>query len=60
MAVDLKKRKNLVDVLNRLAKYRRQQVLGFQMGLGASDDMDVHQWLNDCGVISCSLPGHLI
>ncbi|KAJ1415402.1 DNA-binding domain superfamily [Sesbania bispinosa] len=47
-----KKRKRLVDVLNRLAK-RRRQVQVFEMGMGAND-VDVDQWLNDCGVIWCS------
>lgn len=36
-----KKRKNLVDVLNRLAKNKRQLSQGFEMSLGAND-VDVH------------------
>lgn len=43
----IKKRKNLVDVLNRLANIKRQLSGGFEMGLGSVDDVHVHQCLND-------------
>ncbi|GAU20199.1 hypothetical protein TSUD_352630 [Trifolium subterraneum] len=42
----IKKRKNLVDVLNRLANSKRQLSEGFEMSLGV-DDVHVHQWLNN-------------
>ncbi|GAU20197.1 hypothetical protein TSUD_352610 [Trifolium subterraneum] len=42
----IKKRKNLVDVLNRLATNSKRQLSGgFEMGLGV-DDVHFHQWLN--------------
>ncbi|XP_045788162.1 ethylene-responsive transcription factor 13-like [Trifolium pratense] len=42
----IKKKKNLVDVLNRLANSKRELSGGFEMGLGI-DNVHVHQWLND-------------
>ncbi|XP_057457770.1 ethylene-responsive transcription factor 13-like [Lotus japonicus] len=52
-----KKRKNLVGVLNRLAKHR-SQVQVFDMGSAANDDVNVDEWWDnlssDSGVIWCS------
>ncbi|XP_061362912.1 ethylene-responsive transcription factor 1-like [Gastrolobium bilobum] len=49
-----KRRKNLADVLNRLAKNRNQVLKVFEIGSEANGNCDVDQWLNDCGVIWCS------